>query len=218
MAFRIPNEEVANTVTHAIGLALSIGGATVLMVRALATEDAWRITGCGIFAAALIAVYAASALSHGISSPQPRRWFRILDQGFIYLLIVGTYTPFSLVYLRTGWWWAFFGSMWVIALCGVVAKLLFVHRIDTATVWSYLMLGWMPAIPAAQLIGTLPTVALWWMLAGGLSYSLGTLFFIRDNPRFHCHAIWHVMVLVGSSCHFIAVFQFVATAPLAATL
>jgi hemolysin III len=114
---RSPAEELANAVTHGMGLVVSAAGAVVLMGRALAQADGWRALGCGVFATSLVAVYAASTLSHVCARPDWRRTFRILDQSFIYLLIVGSYTPFALVYLRSGWWWwSFFGVLWGVAV------------------------------------------------------------------------------------------------------
>jgi hemolysin III len=207
---RSPAEELANTVTHGIGLVLGVAGAAALIFRAALSGDAWRIVGCGIFAAALIAVYAASTLSHATRPPWRRR-FRILDQGFIYLLIVGTFTPLALEFLRTGWGWLLLALMWSVALVGFVSKIWFAHRIDAVTIWSYLLLGWLPILPAAAYVGRVPAEVLWWVLIGGLCYTAGTIFLVLDVRRFHFHAIWHLLVVAGSACHWSAVFLFVAS-------
>lgn len=207
---RVPAGEVANTLTNGITLLLSLAGAPLLISRVCEVGDFWCISGCSIFAVALIAVYTVSTLSHAIASPRPRRLFRILDQGLIYVLIVGTYTPFALVYLRTPVWWAFFALMWTIAIAGLISKLVLAHRIDSVTVWSYVLLGWLSVIPMIALVGVLPSAALGWVVAGGLCYTLGILFFLLDNPRYHCHAIWHTFALLGSACHFMAIYLFVA--------
>ena len=115
-----------------------------------------------------------------------------------------------MTFFHSGWWWLFFACMWTIALCGVVSKIWLQHRINSATVWSYIFLGWLTMFPTIALIGTLPIAALGWVVAGGLCYTLGTIFFIRDDPRYHCHGIWHLCVMAGSSCHYLAVFFFVA--------
>jgi hemolysin III len=206
-------EELAHAVTHGIGLVLSIAGGGVLSARVLADGDAWRVCGCGIFAAALIAVYAASTLSHSVADPRGKRLFRVLDQGFIYLLIVGTFTPLALEYLRGSWWWLLLAGMWIVALVGFVSKTLFSHRIDAVTVWSYLLLGWMPILPTRVYLECVPPAAMWWVLAGGLCYTLGTVFLVLDVRRLHFHAIWHLAVLAGSICHYVAIFLFVACAP-----
>ena len=209
-----PAEELANAVTHGMGLVGSVAGAVVLMGRALAQPDRWRALGCGIFVAALVAVYAASTLSHVCTLPGWRRTFRILDQSFIYLLIVGSYTPFALAYLRSGWWWwLFFGVLWGVAFVGLISKLLFSHRIDAVTIWSYLVLGWLPILPTPAYLNLVPPTVLVWVLIGGLCYTVGTVFLILDRRGRYCHAIWHLWVVAGSVCHYAAVFWFVASAP-----
>jgi hemolysin III len=206
-------EEIVNSVTHGIGLILSLVGSLILLVRVLSQPDMWRLLGCGVFATALVVVYAASTLSHAVARPAWRRVFRILDQGCIYLLIVGTYTPFALEYLRFGWWWLFFLLMWTAALVGFLSKLLLMHRIDAVTIWSYLLLGWLPIIPTWIYLDLVPWGALAGILVGGLCYTAGTVFLILDCRRLHFHAIWHLFVVAGSVCHFCAVFLFVACAP-----
>lgn len=206
-------EEVVNSLTHGFGLLLSLVGGWFLLGRVLEQPDVWRLVGCGIFALTLAAVYAASTLSHAVARPAWRRAFRILDQGLIYLLIVGTYTPFSLEYLRFGWWWPLLILMWTAAFVGFVSKLLFRHRIDAVTVWSYVLLGWLPILPAWAYVSLIPWGALAWILAGGLCYTAGTVFLILDHRRWHFHAIWHLFVIAGSVCHYIGVFLYVASAP-----
>ena len=206
-------EELVHTITHGVGLLFSIGGAFVLVIRALSSGDAWRITGCSVFALALIAVYAASTLSHSIIEPGLKRVFRILDQSFIYLLIAGTYTPFALEYLRSGWWWLVFALMWTVALMGFFSKVQFSHRIDAVTIWSYVLLGWMPIAFAPAYVTLVPAAALWWIAIGGLCYTIGTVFLVVDYRHFHFHGIWHLLVMAGSTCHYCAVFLFVVCAP-----
>jgi hemolysin III len=205
--------ELVNAITHGIGLLLSIAGAIVLISCAISCSDGWRLTGCSIFATSLVAVYAASTLSHSSSRPKLRHLFRILDQGLIYLLIAGTYTPIALAYLRSGWWWLLFGLMWTVALCGFLSKILYSYRVGVA-VWTYVLLGWMPILTTGALIELVPTDALWWMLNGGICYTVGTVFLVGDNQRFHFHAIWHLFVIAGSTCHFFTVLFFVAYAPI----
>ena len=184
-----------------------------LVVGEISKGNAWRIVGCSIFASSLVAVYAASTLSHLFSDPRWRSFFRVLDQGFIYFLIVGTYTPFALAYLRTPGWLTYLGIMWAIALIGFCSKLFFQHRVDRVAVWSYIILGWMPIVPLIALIGSAPAAALWLLLAGGLCYTLGTIFLVADLQRYHFHAIWHTLVIAGSTCHYFVILVFVAYAP-----
>jgi hemolysin III len=210
---RLPEGERANIVTHGIASMLSTIGAVVLIRQASATGDPWRIAGCAVFATALIMVYAASTLSHAFVQPDLRRFFRMLDQGTIYIFIVGTYTPFALTYLRTPAWWAFLALMWGIALHGLFSKLWQAHRVDAVLLGPYLLLGWMPVVPFFFLVSTLPLASTAWVLAGGLCYTFGTIFFALDNKRFHCHAIWHSFVMAGSLCHFWAIYSLVASPP-----
>jgi hemolysin III len=200
--------EFANALTHGIGLLLSVAGAVVLLDRAVLIGDTWRVVGCAIFVATLMSVYAASTLSHGLTHPNAKRWFRILDQGFIFLLIVGTYTPFALTCLRTGGWLLFLGLLWTLAFAGFVSKVVFAHRIDSVSVWACLVLGWLPSFSIPTLLHMLPFATFWWMLAGGLSYSFGTLFLVSDQRHPYFHAIWHLFVISGSVCHFLAIMFF----------
>jgi hemolysin III len=207
-------EELANSLTHGIGLILSLVGGLLLIGEVLAQPNTWRLAGCGIFASALVAVYAASTLSHAVTRPSWRLAFRILDQAFIYLLIVGTYTPFALEYLRFGWWWVFFSLIWAAALVGFFSKLIFLHRINAVTIWSYVLLGWLPIIPAWTYLDVVPWGALVLIFVGGLCYTAGTVFLVLDHRPFHFHAIWHLFVMAGSSFHFCGVLFYVARAPL----
>jgi hemolysin III len=209
----LQTNELVNAVTHGIGLVLSIVGAIVLIARSHSQGDAYLVAGCTVFSMTLIAVYAASTLSHVPSGPRLRHLLRRLDQGSIYLLIVGTCMPFALVYLRTGWWFLFFGVMWTVALCGFVSKTMFSHRLEGVALWIYVLLGWIPIVTAPSLIQVLPAAALWWMLVGGLCYTCGTLFLVYDNRHPLFHGVWHMFVIAGSSCHFVAIFFFVGTSP-----
>lgn len=201
--------ELVNAITHGIGLVLSIVGAIVLIAHSHSQGDAYLVVGCTVFSMTLIAVYAASTLSHAPFGPRLRHWFRRLDQGSIYLLIVGTGMPFALVYLRTGWWFLFFGVMWTVALWGFVSKTLFSHRVDSVTVWIYVLLGWMPIVTVPSLLEVVPAAALWWMLVGGLCYTCGTLFLVYDNRYPLFHGVWHMFVIAGSTCHYLTILVFV---------
>jgi len=207
---RTPAEELANTVTHGLGLVLSLLGALVMVANVLGQGDAWRLVGCGVYLASLVAVYAMSTLSHSCTSPRWKGVFRALDQGFIYLLIAATYTPFSLAYLRTTPWWLLLGAIWTVALFGFLSKVVFAHRIDAVSLWTYLVLGWMPVIAAPALIEIVSMTAFWWMLVGGVCYTLGTVFLMNDERFRMFHAVWHLLVIAGSTCHFLAILMFVA--------
>jgi len=203
-------EEVANTITHGLGFLLSVPGAIVMAIWVLREGDAWRLLGCMVYAASLVTTYAMSTLSHSCSSPNPKRLFRMLDQGFIYVLITASYTPFSLVFLRTGPGWLFLAVMWAIAMFGFLSKILLAHRVDASSIWIYVVLGWMGVAAAPSLVGLVPEAGLWWMLIGGLCYTVGAVFLVFDNHVRYFHALWHLFVIAGSACHFFVILLFVA--------
>jgi hemolysin III len=144
-----------------------------------------------------------------------RHLFRTLDQVCIFLLIAGTFTPFALTYFREGWWWALFVSMWGMALVGIFFKLFFA-RLNTVAVSAYVMMGWMPTIAVKPIIEIAPAGALLWMMAGGLFYTAGTLFLIRDDRVPLFHAVWHVFVIAGSACHYYAMWRWIVPWPASA--
>lgn len=210
--FRPEPDEISNSITHALGFVLSLVAALVLAVCVISKGEVWRIAACGIYGVALVAVFGCSTLSHSVSSPHWKRRFRILDQAFIYLLIVGTYTPFGVAYLANSGWWYFSLLLWAIALIGFFSKLMFAHRIDGVAIWIYILLGWLNVAAAFPLSSLVPSVALWWMLYGGICYTIGTVFLVIDHKAAHFHAIWHLLVIAGSAWHFFAILTFVAQA------
>jgi len=208
---RLLTEEMANAVTHGFGLVLSLIGTVLLMATAIRQGESWLITGCGIYAATLVAVYTASTLSHMFHQPELRHLFRILDQSAIYLLIAGTYTPFALVYLCRDSWWVLLAVMWAAALTGFFSKLLWAHRVDAVSVFAYLALGLLPSTASAPIIGTVPLGAIAWILASGVCFVLGLVFFLLDKRVRFFHAAWHVMVIAGSGCQFVMILRYVAS-------
>ena len=206
-----PAEELANRITHGIGLILSLVGVAV-MVTVLGNGDGWRIAGCSLYLGSLIAVYAMSTLSHTFEDERRRSLFRALDQGAIYLLIAATYTPFSMAYLHTVPWWIVLGLVWSIALWGFVSKVVFAHRLEEVSMWPCVVLGVIPFVCVPSLVGVVSLAALWWMLLGVAFYTLGLVFWVNDRRVRHFHAVWHVLVMAGSACHFIGIFVFVVLA------
>jgi hemolysin III len=202
-------DELVNAATHALGFVLAVVGALVMLSGVRIQGDPLVAVGCGVYLASLLAVYAMSTLSHSAASPRWKSLFRRLDQGFIYLLIVATYTPLSIAYLHGGFWWTILTLMWVAALAGFVAKVFFAHRVEAASVVSYLALGWMPVLGLTELVRTMPAAALWSMFLGGLCYTVGTLFLMYDQRVRHFHAAWHLCVIAGSTCHFVGILLFV---------
>jgi hemolysin III len=199
-------EEIANAITHGIGLLLSIAGFVVLLVLAALRGTAWHIVACSIYGATLICLYTASTLYHAVISPRVKRALRIFDHSAIYLLIAGTYTPFLLVSLRGPWGWSLFGVIWGLALAGVLFKFWFVERFVILSTAVYIAMGWLVVIAAKPVITHVPFTALIWLLAGGLAYTGGVIFFAAKRIPYS-HAIWHLFVLAGSICHYFAVLS-----------
>jgi hemolysin III len=198
------HEELANTLTHGVGIAASIAACTILVVRASLLGDAWRIVGAAVFGATLISLYTASTLYHAARSPEVKARLKVMDHAAIYLLIAGTYTPFTLVDLRGGWGWSLFGVIWGLAACGVVFKLFYTGRFPRISTGIYVGMGWLVLIAIVPLIREMAPPVLGWLLAGGIVYTAGTLFYhSRRIP--YAHALWHLFVLGGSMCHAVAV-------------
>lgn len=201
-------EEIANGITHGLGLAASIAGTAFLIVFVSLDGDPWQIVGSSIYGATLVALYAASTLYHTSRRPGAKRLFRVLDHCAIYLLIAGTYTPFALVGLRGGWGWALFGVVWGLCAAGIVFKAFFTGRLDSLSTAVYVAMGWLCLVAVKPMIEALPVSVLAWLLIGGILYTAGTLFY--HNRRIpYSHAIWHIFVIAGTACHFLAVSQHV---------
>ena len=199
-----PKDELANALTHALGLALALAGLAVLVTLASLRGNARQIVSYSIYGVTLVLLYAASTAYHGVRLPRAKQVLRTLDHIAIYLLIAGTYTPFALISLRGAWGWSLLGIIWALAASGVVFKVFFIGRFPRASVVLYLGMGWLALIAVRQLFTHLPSTGLILLFSGGLCYSMGVIFFALDHRRFH-HAIWHLFVLAGSICHFFAV-------------
>ncbi|HSP90528.1 MAG TPA: hemolysin III family protein [Vicinamibacterales bacterium] len=201
-------EEVAHSVTHGIGMLAAVAGLVVLLILAAATRDPWRITSCAIYATTLVLLYAASTLYHALSATRARDVLRVLDHSAIFLLIAGTYTPFALVSLRGPWGWTLLGIVWSLAIAGVVAKAVYGTRWPVMSTVLYLAMGWTVVIAVKPLLTHVPPGGIAWLVAGGLAYTFGVVFYAWTRLRYG-HAIWHVFVLAGSVCHYIAVVLYV---------
>ena len=201
-------EELANAITHGIGLMLSLAGFAVLLVFAILRGGPLQIVSCAVYGSALVCVYAASTLYHALPWPRARRALKILDHCAIYLLIAGTYTPFTLVSLRGGWGWSLFAMVWALAMAGIVFKFWFIDHFTILSTVLYLAMGWIALIAIRPLLSSVPAHGIYWLLAGGLLYSIGVAFFAARRLRFG-HAIWHVFVIAGSACHYFAVLFYV---------
>ena len=204
------DEEIANTLTCVLGLFLSIAGLAVLVTQAALHGDAWQVVSFSIYGASLILLYAASAFYHAVRSTRLKRVFEIVDQSAIYLLIAGTYTPFTLVTLRGALGWSLFGVIWGLALAGILVTWLFpAEKLQVFSSLSYLVMGWLILIGARPLMERLPAAGPYWLTAGGVLYSAGVPIFFFKKRRF-AHTVWHLFVLSGSICHYVAVRFYVA--------
>jgi hemolysin III len=210
-----PGEELANALTHGIGLALSIAGLVVLVSLSAARGDVWGVVSTAVFGATLVLLYLTSTLYHSLRGEQLKRLLRKFDHAAIFLLIAGTYTPFLLVNLRGPWGWSLLGVIWALAVAGVVVKFWLAGRFKLGSTLLYLGMGWLIVIALRPMLRTVPEGALWLLLAGGLCYSAGTVFYLWKRLPYH-HAVWHLFVLGGSACHFFAVFA--AVIPRAAAI
>lgn len=199
-------EEIANSITHGIGAALSIAGLTTLVVLAALYGDPWRIVSFSIYGTTLVLVYLSSTLYHSFQRPRLKRLFQIFDHSAIYLLIAGTYTPFLLISLRGAWGWTFMAVIWGMALLGVGFKALFIERYQKISATSYILMGWLVVIAAEQLLEKLSTTTLVWLAVGGIAYTVGVIFLAWRKLPYN-HTIWHLFVLGGSLCHYFAVLN-----------
>lgn len=201
---RSSQDELANAITHALGVALALAGLAVLVTLGGLHHNPRQIVSYSIYGVTLVLLYSVSTAYHGVRLPRAKQVLRVLDHAAIYLLIAGTYTPFALISLRGAWGWSLLGIVWAMAASGVVFKILFMGRFPRVSVVLYLAMGWLAMIAVRPLFAQLPAEGLALLVSGGLCYTLGILFFAFDHKRFH-HAIWHVFVLAGSVCHFFAV-------------
>jgi hemolysin III len=204
-AFR---EEVANSITHGFGLALSVIGLAVLLMLACLYGTALHIVSCSVYGATLVMLYAASTLYHSFRSPRMKHIFKVIDHCAIYLLIAGTYTPFTLVMLRGGWGWCLFGIVWMLTFVGIVFKIFFVNKFQIISTMIYVLMGWLAIVAIKPMVSTIPLGCIIWLVAGGLFYTIGVVFFAWNKLPYN-HAIWHVFVIAGSICHFLAVLLYV---------
>ena len=204
-------EEFANSVTHGVGLGLSLAGLVVLVILAALRGTAWHVVSCAVYGATLVILYAASTLYHAIQSPRAKRVLRIIDHGAIYLLIAGTYTPFTLVNLRGGLGWTLFGVVWGLAALGILFQVFHVDRFPIASTLVYLSMGWLVVVAWKPVVTLIPLGGIALIAAGGFAYTVGVIFFAARRIPYN-HAIWHLFVLAGSIFHYVAVLLYVLPA------
>jgi hemolysin III len=202
-------EELVNALTHGAGVVASLAGGGVLLTLAVLSGDLRRIVGAAVFVFALVLLYTASTLYHAVRHEQAKAQLKVLDHCAIFVLIAGTYTPFTLVSLRGGWGWGLFAAIWLLAVAGIVFKLYYTGRFKRVSTLLYLAMGWLVVVAAGPLVESVSATTLAWLVLGGLSYTVGTVFYLNQRLPY-AHGIWHLFVLGGSTCHFAAVLSEVA--------
>ena len=201
-----PHEELCNAITHGIGAVASLAGGIVLVTLAALYGGVWQVVSASVFAFTLVLLYVASTLFHAIPREPIKARLMVLDHCAIFLLIAGTYTPFTLLSLRGPWGWSLFGAVWGLAAVGIIFKLFFTGRFNLVSTLLYIALGWMVVVAYVPMTERLASATLVWLVAGGLAYTAGTVFYMsRRIP--YAHGIWHLFVLGGSACHFAAVLR-----------
>jgi len=208
---RVPTqgEEIANTISHGIGLLFAIIATPILLIAALRYGSAWNAVGVSVFAASMVTLYLASTLYHAITHGRAKRFFRMMDHSAIFLLIAGTYTPFTLGVLRGPWGWTLLVIVWSLAIIGLTMKAVFRHRFAWLSVVLYLAMGWLIVIAAPEVLHRVPLSGLVWIIAGGIAYTGGVGFYAAHRVRY-AHFAWHLFVIAGTTCHFFAVLWYSA--------
>lgn len=201
-------EEIAHAVSHGVGAFAAVAGLAVLVAKAALHGTALHVVAVSVFGAALVLMYSASALFHGIPLPRGKQVLRVIDHCCIYILIAGSYTPFTLISLQGPWGWSLFALVWGLAAVGIVFKIFTTGRFEKLSLAIYLGMGWCALVAVKPLLAALPAGGLWLLLAGGLSYSFGVIFYLWERLPYH-HAIWHGFVLAGSVLHYFAVLLYV---------
>ncbi|RZA36646.1 MAG: hemolysin III family protein [Lysobacteraceae bacterium] len=197
-------DEIASALTHGLGAVAALAGGAVLITLAALHGDAWQLGASIVFGVSLLLLYTASTLYHAIQHPVAKGRLKVFDHCAIYLLIAGTYTPFTLIGLRGTWGWGLFAAIWSLAIGGVVFKLFYTGRFKRLSTAIYIAMGWLIVVAIKPMLASLDAWTIGWLFAGGLFYTMGTYFYHRESIRFS-HAIWHLFVIAGSVCHFVAV-------------
>lgn len=203
------SEEIANGISHGAGLVAALVAAPLLLVSAVRHGSAWTIVGAGAFAGTMVLMYLASMLYHVLPESKAKYVFQVLDHGAIYLLIAGTYTPFTLGVLRGAWGWTLLGLVWGLAIFGVSVQVVGGFRNRYLSTGLYLAMGWLIVIAARPLWFHMPLPGILWLLAGGIAYTGGVAFYAAKRVRY-CHFVWHLFVILGTTCHFFAVLWYAA--------
>jgi len=203
-------EEIANSISHGAALVAALVGTPYLILQAERHGDARVVVGASIFAATMILLYLSSTLYHALPVGKAKRVFRVIEHSAIFLLIAGTYTPFTLGVLRGAWGWTLLGIVWGLAAAGVALKVFNKGSHPVLSTSNYLMMGWLVVIAVDPMIARIPTAGLLWLIAGGVSYTAGVAFFALDSRLKYGHLIWHLFVMTGTACHYFAVLGYAA--------
>jgi hemolysin III len=202
-------EEIANAVSHGVGFVASLAAAPLLMARALESGSGVTATGAAVFVGSVVLLYLASTLYHALPRSRAKRALRVVEHGAIYVLIAGTYTPFTLGVLRGRWGWTLLALVWVLAATGITVKAVFGIRYPAVSTGLYLAMGWLIVIAARAIWLSVPVAGIAWLVAGGLAYTIGVAFYATKRLPFG-HFVWHLFVLAGTTCHFLAVLWYAA--------
>jgi hemolysin III len=203
-------EEISNSISHGIGLVAALVGTPFLIMHALQNEDAGFVVGASLFSVSMILLYLASTLYHAWPMGKAKRCFRIIEHSAIFILIAGTYTPLTLGVLRGAFGWTLFGVIWGLAIAGVTLKAFYKTAHPILSTGLYLLMGWLIVIAVVPLFARMSTEGLFWLVAGGLSYTTGVAFFATDSRLKYGHLIWHLFVITGTTCHYFMVLWYAA--------
>ena len=202
--------EKFNSVTHLVGAALAVSGLSILVTVAVLQGDAWKVLSFSIYGSTLVLLYGVSTFYHSIKNEKAKSVLQIIDHNAIYLLIAGSYTPITLVTLRSSWGWTLFGLIWGLALFGIVQELTLGRYTRRLSMTLYVLMGWLIVIAIKPLVRAMPMAGLLLLAVGGIVYSLGIYFYINSERHKHYHGIWHLFVLGGSLSHFLCILLYVA--------
>ncbi len=202
--------EKFNSISHLVGAAFAVAAATILITLGIMKGDVWKIIGFAVYGAMMVFLYTTSTIYHSIKEGKAKDFFRRLDYLSIYLMIAGTYTPFTLITLQGTWGWTILGIIWGLAFLGIMQELLIGKKTRILSLIIYTLMGWLIVVATKPMIEKLPQAGIYWLVAGGLFYTFGIIVFVFDEKIRHGHGIWHLFVLAGSVCHFASLVGYVA--------
>ncbi len=205
-------EEIFNAVTHGLGVILGVLGVVLLIERAVKYGTIVHVVSVAIFGVSIVVLYLASTLYHSIAPKTAKRVLKVIDHSSIFLLIAGTYTPFTLVTLRGPWGWSIFAAVWILAILGIILEVLPIKKSKIFSLVLYLSMGWIVIVAIVPLVRAIPKGGLYWLVAGGLAYTLGVIFYVMKRHRY-THGVWHLFVLAGTVAHFFAIYFYVLPGP-----